>query len=225
MKYTFEDIRSRLITEINADPKLGVTATASNGDNLKSIFITSKNPGVDFTISVSTDSSDAYMDQSTVVANAAAEIKKLNTGDLVINGVAIPGSDDLSDIRTVEGAFASRRNSSAIAIAAAINSQFEKTGVKAEYDNAVIKGSNTITGLPGVFPETGEQSLFLNGIEVKIMLTEDEPLDVRRQKVVNAINRQTYTHGVVASNNGSGVTLTSSDGRNVSAWFNADIDE
>jgi len=221
---TFEDIRSRLITEINADPKLGVTATASNGDNLKSIFITSKNPGVDFTISVSTDSSDAYMDQSTVVANAAAEIKKLNTGDLVINGVAIPGSDDLSDIRTVEGAFASRRNSSAIAIAAAINSQFEKTGVKAEYDNAVIKGSNTITGLPGVFPETGEQSLFLNGIEVKIMLTEDEPLDVRRQKVVNAINRQTYTHGVVASNNGSGVTLTSSDGRNVSAWFNADVE-
>ena len=221
---TFEDIRSRLITEINADPKLGVTATASNGDNLKSIFITSKNPGVDFTISVSTDSSDAYMDQSTVVANAAAEIKKLNTGDLVINGVAIPGSDDLSDIRTVEGAFASRRNSSAIAIAAAINSQFEKSGVKAEYDNAVIKGSNTITGLPGVFPETGEQSLFLNGIEVKIMLTEDEPLDVRRQKVVNAINRQTYTHGVVASNNGSGVTLTSSDGRNVSAWFNADVE-
>jgi len=221
---TFEDIRSRLITEINADPKLGVTATASNGDNLKSIFVTSKNPGVDFTISVSTDSSDAYMDQSTVVANAAAEIKKLNTGDLVINGVAIPGSDDLSDIRTVEGAFASRRNSSAIAIAAAINSQFEKTGVKAEYDNAVIKGSNTTTGLPGVFPETGEQSLFLNGIEVKIMLTEDEPLDVRRQKVVNAINRQTYTHGVVASNNGSGVTLTSSDGRNVSAWFNADIE-
>ncbi|MFN5234532.1 MAG: flagellin [Burkholderiaceae bacterium] len=221
---TFEDIRSRLITEINADPKLGVTATASNGDNLKSIFITSKNPGVDFTISVSTDSSDAYMDQSTVVANAAAEIKKLNTGDLVINGVAIPGSDDLSDIRTVEGALASRRNSSAIAIAAAINSQFEKSGVKAEYDNAVIKGSNTITGLPGVFPETGEQSLFLNGIEVKIMLTEDEPLDVRRQKVVNAINRQTYTHGVVASNNGSGVTLTSSDGRNVSAWFNADVE-
>jgi flagellin len=130
----------------------------------------------------------------------------------------------LSDIRTVEGAFASRRNSSAIAIAAAINSQFEKSGVKAEYDNAVIKGSNTITGLPGVFPETGEQSLFLNGIEVKIMLTEDEPLDVRRQKVVNAINRQTYTHGVVASNNGSGVTLTSSDGRNVSAWFNADVE-
>ena len=220
---SFEDVRSSLIANINADPKLGVTATASNGDNLKSIFLTARNPGVEFTISVSTDSDDAYMDQSTVVENAAAAVKKLNTGDLVINGVAIPASDFYDDLRSVEGALSSQRNSSAIAIAAAINSQFEKTGVKAEYDNAVIKGSNTVTGLPGVFPETGEQSLFINGIKVKIMLTEDEPLDVRRQKVVSAINLQTYTHGVVASNNSSGVTLTSSDGRNVSAWFDADV--
>lgn len=220
---SFEDVRSRLISEINSDPKLGVTATASNGDNVKSIFVTSKNPGVEFTISVSTDSEDAYMDQSTIVENSAAAIKKLNTGDLVINGVAIPASDFHDDLRSVEGAFASQRNSSAIAIAAAINSQFDKTGVKAEYDNAVIKGSNTVTGLPGVFPETGEQSLFINGIQVKVMLTEDEPLDVRRQKVVDAINLQRYTHGVVASNNGSGVTLTSSDGRNVSAWFDANV--
>lgn len=221
---TFEDIRSKLISEINADPKLGVTATASNGDNLKSIFITSRNPGVEFTLSVSTDSADAYMDPATVVENAAAQIRKLNTGDLVINGVAIPASDSLDDIRSVEGALASQRNSSAISIAAAINSQFDKTGVKAEFDNAVITGSTTVTGLPGVYPETGEQSLFINGIEVKVMLTEDEQLDVRRQKVVDAINLRTYSHGVTASNNGSGVTLTSNDGRNVSVWFDADVE-
>jgi flagellin len=221
---TFEDIRSTLINEINADPRLGVTATATNGDNLKSIFVTSRNPGIAFTLSVSTDSDNAYMDQSTVVENAAAKVRKLNTGDLVINGVAIPASASLDDIRSTEGTFASLRNSSAISIAAAINSQFDKTGVKAEFDNAVITGTNTITGLPGVFPETGEQSLFINGIEVKVMLTEDEYPDVRRQKVIDAINLRTYSHGVTASNNGGGVTLASNDGRNVSVWFDANVE-
>lgn len=221
---TEEDVRSKLIAEINADPKLGVTATASNGDNLKSIFITARNPGVEFTLSASTDSADAFVDHSTLVENAAAEVKKLNTGDLVINGVAIPASDSIDDIRSVEGTLASQRNSSAIAIAAAINSQFDKTGVKAEFDNAVITGSNTVTGLPGVYPETGEQSLYINGIEVKVMLTEDEQPDVRRQKVVDAINLRTYSHGVLASNNGGGVTLISNDGRNVSVWFDADVE-
>ena len=221
---SFEDIRASLISEINADARLGVTATASNGNNLQSIFITARNPGVEFTISVETDANDAYMDQSNIIANASAAVKKLNTGDLVINGVAIPGSDSLDDIRTTEGVLASRKDSSAISIAAAINSQFEKTGVKAEFDNAVITGSNTITGLPGVFPETGKQSLFINGIEVEVTLTENEPLDVRRENVMNAINLRTYSHGVIASNNGAGLTLSSSDGRNVAAWFDADVE-
>ncbi len=222
-EHGMEDVRSKLIAEINADPKLGVTATASNGDDLSSIFITSKNPGVEFTLSVSTDSAAGYIDPSVVVENAAAQVRKLNTGDLVINGVAIPASESIDDIRSTDGVLASQRSSSAIAIASAINSQSDKTGVKAEFDNAAITGTRTVTGMPGVYPETGEQSLFINGIEVKVMLTEDEPLDVRRQKVVDAINLRTYTHGVVASNNGGGVTLTSADGRNVSAWFNADV--
>ena len=36
---------------------------------------------------------------------------------------------------------------------------------------------------------------------------------------MDAINLLTHTHGVIATNNNSGVTLESTDGRNMSVWF------
>jgi flagellin len=41
-------------------------------------------------------------------------------------------------------------------------------------------------------------------------------------KVVNAINQRTGQHGIVAEDNGKGVTLKS-DGRNVSVWFDSNV--
>ena len=48
-------------------------------------------------------------------------------------------------------------------------------------------------------------------------------LAARREKVLAAINARFGQHGVIASDNGAGITLTADDGRNVSAWFDASV--
>ena len=64
---------------------------------------------------------------------------------------------------------------------------------------------------------------FVNGIKVEVRLTQDEPADTRRNNVVEAINLLTHTHGIIADNNNSGVTLESTDGRNMSVWFDGSV--
>ena len=218
---SIDDIRTNLIDAINDDPDLQDVVIATNGADLDEVFVTSRVPGTEFTITVSTTSDDGYIDVSSVTENVPLGARKLNTGDLVINGVAIRGSRDSDDTRSVEVSSSSDRASSAIAIAAAINSHAKQTGVSAEIVGANVIGSNTVTGHPGVYPETGTYSLYINGTEVEVYMQEDEHLDTRRERVVEQINLRTHTHGIVATNNGSGVTLTSSDGRNMSVWFDA----
>jgi flagellin len=60
----------------------------------------------------------------------------------------------------------------------------------------------------------------MNGIEISVNFIEDEPAVDRRTKVAAAINERTGQHGVVATDNGKGVTLES-DGRNLSVWFDS----
>ncbi len=218
---SIDDIRTNLISAINDDPDLQDVVVATNGADLDEVFVTSLVPGTEFTITVSTTSDDGYIDVSAITDNVPLGAKKLNTGDLVINGVAIRGSRDSDDTRSVEVSSSSDRASSAIAIAAAINSHSEQTGVSAEIVGANVIGSNTVTGHPGVYPETGTYSFYINGTEVEVYMQEDEHLDTRRERVVEQINLRTHTHGTIATNNGSGVTLTSSDGRNMSVWFDA----
>ena len=219
----FQDVRAALIDAIETDPSLGVTVLANYGNDLDEVYITAKNPGIEFTATVSTDSSDAYIDSESVRSNFQSPTRKLNNGDLVLNGIAIRGAKIDDDERSVETSSSSRRDSSAIAIATAINSHSDETGVTAEVVGAKIAGTNTNTGFPGVFPATGDYDLFINGIKVDIRLTQDEPADTRRNNVVNAINLLTHTHGIKATNNNSGVTLESTDGRNMSVWFDGSI--
>jgi flagellin len=106
-------------------------------------------------------------------------------------------------------------------MAAAINASSMLTGVKAEANPVVSEGSVTLTDAP----ITGKQSVWVNGIEIAVNFVEDEPAVDRRTKVVAAINERTGQHGIVATDNGKGVTLES-DGRNMSVWFdssNADL--
>ena len=220
---TIKEINDLLIAAINTDSAMSGAVTATKGSTPSEVYFTSKNPGVEFTLTASTTSTTGYVDAATVVANADATNVKLNTGDLVINGVAIPGARAESDIRSPQGILSGQRDSSALATAAAINSVSAKTGVTAEVKPASMVGTTTVTGAPGVFPETGIQSLYINGVEVEVMLTEDEPADTRRNNVVAAINRKLDSHGVQAVNNGNGVTLTAADGRNVSVWFDSSI--
>ena len=218
-----QDIRAALIDAIETDPSLGITVLANYGNDLDEVYVTSRNPGIEFTATVSTDSSDAYVDAEVVRENFQAPTRKLNNGDLIINGVEIRGSRSEDDVRSVEVSSGSRKDSSAIALATAINSHEDETGVTAQIVGAKIAGSTTNTGFPGVFPATGDYDLFVNGIKVEVRLTQDEPADTRRNNVVEAINLLTHTHGIIATNNNSGVTLESTDGRNMSVWFDGSI--
>ena len=220
---SLEQIRAGLISAIEADPTLGITVLADYGNDLDEVYVTAKNPGIEFTATVSTNAADAYIDAESVQTNFQAPTSKLNKGDLLINGVAIRGALAEDDIRSVEISSSSKKSSSAIAMAAAINSHQSETGVKAEIRGAKIAGSSTNTGFPGVFPATGDYEIYLNGTKLEIKLTQDEPADTRRENVIAAINLQTHTHGINASNNGQGVTLESSDGRNMSVWFDGSI--
>jgi flagellin len=218
-----KEVTDALIAAVNTDSAMSGAVKATKGSTPSEIYFTSVNPGVEFTLSASTTATASYVDTATVTPNAYATNIKLNTGDLVINGIAIPGARAESDIRSPLGILSGQRDSSALATAAAINSVSDKTGVSAEVKPASMVGTSTITGAPGVFPETGTQSLYINGVEVEVLLTEDEPADTRRNNVVAAINRKLDSHGVMAVNNGNGVTLTASDGRNVSVWFDSSV--
>jgi flagellin len=110
--------------------------------------------------------------------------------------------------------------SSAIALAAAINDSTSMTGVRAEANPVVSAGVNTNT----VIPVSGKQSLWVNGIEIQVDFIQNESGTDRRNKVVAAINERVGQHGVTASDNGYGVTL-SSDGRNMSVWFDSSKDD
>jgi flagellin len=212
-------VRGDLISKINADQNLGVFATA--GSKVGEIVLTAKTPGVSFTMSTS-KSADAVFGIASqeAVANQPAEIKNLGMDDLMINGIKIrpstPDDDRFSNVAVTS----SDPGSSAIALAAAINDSTNMTGVRAEANPVVSAGVNTNT----VIPVSGKQSLWVNGIEIQVDFVQNESGTDRRSKVVAAINERVGQHGVTASDNGYGVTL-SSDGRNMSVWFDSSKDD
>jgi flagellin len=145
--------------------------------------------------------------------------KILKTGDLVINGVAIPGAtkddDKLSGVES-EAITNSLREGSAIATANAINSQFAKTGVRAVANPNITEGSMTQVDTNN----TGEKSLFVNGVEVKVYFDAGDSAAQRAKNVAAEINAKKGLHGVSASvNEQGGVTLNAEDGRNLAVWL------
>ena len=155
-----------------------------------------------------------------VVASGGTPVS-LATGDLVINGVAIPGATASGDMLTESEALntlTNQRAASAIATAAAINAVSEETGVTATANRAEIAGSVTTVGAL-----TGLQSMWVNDIEVKVDFGTGSPAQTaaeRIQAVVNAVNPLVGATGVVASaNEQGGVTLQTEDGRNLSVWI------
>jgi hypothetical protein len=92
--------------------------------------------------------------------------------------------------------------------------------VTAEANPVVSEGAITSTGTP----IGGKQSLWVNGIEIEVDFVQNESGTDRRAKVVAAINERTGQHGVTATDNGKGVTM-STDGRNLSVWYDSSKDE
>lgn len=138
---------------------------------------------------------------------AAANIKGLNTGDLVLNGVTIRASDAQDDTASHVMATSSRA-ASGIAIAAAINASSEQSGVTAFANALSLEGTSISASASG--------TLTLNGVEIDIETLATKTDQQNRELVADAINAFSGATGVVASDNGKGgLTLTAADGRNI----------
>ena len=201
-----------LVDDIN--DKLGATMTAAKDAVTSKIYITAKQPGVDFTYVTKT----AALKAQTVVENTVGTNRALRPGDLVINGVAIPGSMDTSDILTNESARSSDNGGSAIAIAAAINAKSSETGVKATANAAVMTATSAIESK---LPQSGYYSIYVNGTQVVVQLNPDDSPSVRMNRIIAELKKHEGQTGVEGSinNKSGGLDLKTVDGRNLSVWF------
>jgi len=135
----------------------------------------------------------------------------LSAGDLTLNGYSIGATYTSDDTASDATATASTKATSGIALAAAINRQTTTTGVSAKVNSNVVTGTG--------FSAAAVSTIYLNGQSITANLTTSSTI----ADVVSVINTKTGLTGVTASNNGSGVTLTASDGRNISIGTNAGV--
>jgi len=135
----------------------------------------------------------------------------LSAGDLTLNGYSIGATYTSDDTASDATATSSTKATSGIALAAAINRQTSTTGVSAKVNSNVVTGTG--------FSAAAVSTIYLNGQSITANLTTSSTI----ADVVSVINTKTGLTGVTASNNGSGVTLTASDGRNISIGTNAGV--
>jgi flagellin len=228
---TPQSIRDGLITAINFDTDVTATGGTTTGD----LLITARVPGTPFTLSTSkilATGSVGSIDSVTVTDSQQANIKNLGQDDLMINGVKIRAATTADDLWSNTVSSSSNRSASAIALAAAINDSTPETGVKAVANPVEIHGARTETSNTSVTIDNitytthapvGMQSLYINGVEIKVDFALDEPGVDRRAKVADAINERFGQTGVKATDNGKGIDL-SSDGRNLSVWYDSNVE-
>jgi len=133
----------------------------------------------------------------------------LNGHTLVINGIAIGAavaSDDVFSYQTSGSTkVGSQRAASAIAIAAAINKQSDRTGVTATAQANILRGS---TAFAASSSPVSSATITLNGVTIT---TDTTDIDV----VVDSFNEKSGQTGVTARRYGSALELTAADGRNI----------
>ena len=151
-----------------------------------------------------------YRAPNAIVSGVAAAPTALGGDDLIINGVTVGAAVSSDDTATVETTTSATKASSAIATAAAINRVKDLTGVTAKANANVLVGTGFATGVSTSTVST--KSIFLNGVTISANVTTD----TTRADLVNLINLKTGQTGVVASDNGDGLTLVAQDGRTIS---------
>lgn len=150
---------------------------------------------------------------------AQASAKALTDGDLVINGVTIEASTALDDTASETTALTSNGAASGIAIAAAINSASDSTGVTAEVNETVVVGS---AGATATASDAGDQlDVWINNVDIGT-ITSVGDLEKDRAATIALINEKSGQTGVVATDNGKSITLTAADGRNISVFTASD---
>ena len=187
-------------------------SSTSNGD-LTTAGLTAGTFSANTSVATTTDRSVATVAPSTTTTGL------LQAGTLRINGTSIVASttaDDTSSAAYVSGTTtaitSSTKGASAISIAAAINKSTSSTGVTATAAPNVIKATtfdNTTIALSTV--QAG--SLYVNGVTIAL---SSLTTGYTRGDVASLVNAQQGTTGVVATDNGRGLTLTANDGRNIS---------
>jgi len=91
--------------------------------------------------------------------------------------------------------------------------------VKAVPNSAVMSASSAVNTK---LPASGYYSIFVNGHQVTVYLSQNETADERLNNIISAFKKQEGQHGVVASKNAQGgLRLETKDGRNLSVWFNS----
>jgi len=151
---------------------------------------------------VSTVTSVARQAQAAAPDNTNTGV--LNAGTMRVNGIAIDAAVSASDTASDTTAAASTKAASGIAIAAAINAKTSLTGVTAKAEPTTIVGTS-FTGTATA------KTLFLNNVSISLATT-----DITVTSIANKINAVTGQTGVIATDNGRGMTLTAADGRNIS---------
>ncbi len=163
-----------------------------------------------------TENKSVYVAGAMSVVAAEADIKPLTVSDLVINGVAIRATAAADDTKSDTTSLTSSASASALAIANAINDHTSETGVVAVAGEASTAGTLTTT------LASGSQTLYINGKAIAVTLTAGEDASVRRANVITAINNQSPQTGAYARDTGNGgVTVATSDGRNLSIWYDS----
>lgn len=147
---------------------------------------------------------------ATSSADAAVSTAALKAGDLVINGVTIGASDAADDTASDTTATSSEAAASGIAVAAAINRASDQTGVTATVNETVVVGGTSTANTADE-----DSDITINGVAIAT-LTSTDNAETNRGLAIDAINAKTGQTGVVASDNGSSLTLTAADGRNIS---------
>jgi len=145
------------------------------------------------------------------------DIQSLQDGDLLINGVAIPAAKATDDPVSNTTTDTSSRAASGIALAAAVNSVTEKTGVTALVQPVLING----TGMTTDYQDTA--ALYLNGERIDVDMSLWATAADKKRGLIALINDKSGLTGVDAVDNGTaGLSLKARDGRNVSVWFEKD---
>jgi len=189
------------LSSVNGSPV--VVGSTSNG--------TVSNAGLSagtYKANVSIVSSTARAAAATTVAPSAATTGLLEAGTMKINGISIDAAITADDTASDVTATSSTKAASAIAIAAAINKKSAQTGVVAKAEPNVVVGS-------GFASHTRTGTLQLNGTAITLTATTG----ASRGSLVNEINKYSGQTGVVASDNGSGLTMTAADGRNIAMAY------
>jgi flagellin len=141
-------------------------------------------------------------------APTSATTGLLNGNSMIINGVAIGQALNTDDTASNEQSLGSTRAASAIAIAAAINRQSDKTGVNATASPNVLRGESFTASTTSV------ATVYLNGV----IFTANTST---RDGAIDSFNAVSGRTGVIASAWGDGVELRAVDGRNISIGSSA----